>query len=95
MLKVLNEGKGQFQAWTIIIIIIIIIIIMDEMAFILSGWQPQMRETHMVCNLLLHHGKLILNKFTIYGIFGEENLASCLAGDDDWCFTDTFVHMVG
>ena len=40
----------------IIIIIIIIIIIMPEMAANLFGWQPQMREKHMVCNLQLHHG---------------------------------------
>jgi len=39
----------------IIIIIIIIIIIMAEVAFILRGWQPQMKETYMVCNLQLHH----------------------------------------
>jgi len=29
--------------------------IMTEMAVILYGWQPQMREMHMVCNLPLHH----------------------------------------
>jgi len=53
----------------IIIIIIIIIIILDEMAVNLRGWLPQIRETHKVCNLQLHHD-----------IFGGENLASCLAG---------------
>jgi len=37
------------------IIIIIIIIIMAETAVILSGWLLQMRETHVVCNLQLHH----------------------------------------
>jgi len=34
---------------------IIIIIIMAETAVILRGSQPQIRKTHMVCNLLLHH----------------------------------------
>ena len=32
------------------VIIIIIIIIMAEMAVMLRVWQPQMRETYMVCN---------------------------------------------
>ena len=35
-----------------------IIITMTEMAVILRGWQPQMREKHMVCNLKTHHGML-------------------------------------
>jgi len=43
-------------------------------------WPPQIREAHIVCNLLLHHEDLILNKFRIDGIFGGENLTSCVIG---------------
>ena len=35
---------------------VVMIIIKAEVTVILRGWLPQMRETHMVCNLLLHHG---------------------------------------
>ena len=47
---------------------------------VLHDWLRQMGEMHMVCNLQFHHGMTfeINLEFTIYGIFGRENFASCL-----------------
>ena len=55
---------------------------MAEMAVFLCGWQPQMRETQMVCNLQLPHRDLfqINLEFRINRMFSGENLVSCLVG---------------
>ena len=39
------------------------------------AWLPQIRETHIVCNLVCYFTSLTdPNKFAIYDIFGGENL---------------------
>ena len=60
----------------IIVFINLLNILMAKMAVILSDWLRRMRETYMVRYLLLHHNLL----FILDGIFGGENLVSCLIG---------------
>jgi len=52
------------------------------MAVILRGRLPRMRERHVICKLLLRHEEQFYTnlEFKIDGIFGEENLDSCMNG---------------